>query len=79
MASYRGRDRHPLWYQNLVVAPEVTVQVLGDVFDCVAETVDDDDERSRLWQAMAGIWPDYDEYQASTSRRIPVVRLRPIR
>jgi len=27
---------------------------------------------------MAGIWPDYDNYQARTSREIPVVVLEPV-
>jgi len=36
------------------------------------------DERARLWQQMAKIWPAYDEYQAKTSRQIPVVVLERI-
>ena len=30
-------------------------------------------ERPALWKTMAAIWPPYDEYQAKTSRSIPVV------
>lgn len=32
-------------------------------------------ERPALWKKMAGIWPPYDEYQARTTREIPVVIL----
>ena len=27
---------------------------------------------------MTGIWPDYDQYQAKTTRQIPVVVLEPV-
>jgi len=31
------------------------------------------EEKPRLWQIMASIWPDYDNYQVKTEREIPVV------
>lgn len=76
VGSYRGRDQHPLWYENIVAQPAVRLQVLDEVFPAVASTVEDDTERDRLWAIMCDIYPDYDEYQAATGRRIPVVRLR---
>jgi deazaflavin-dependent oxidoreductase (nitroreductase family) len=76
IASYGGRPAHPLWYLNLVDQPMVTVQVRDQVFHGVAETIDDGPERTRLWAVMAGIYPPYDEYQAKTERRIPVVKVR---
>jgi len=39
--------------------------------------VTDPDERTRLWQLMVGIWPNYDVYQRRTDRRIPLVVLTP--
>jgi len=33
------------------------------------------DERPEVWAAMTEVWPDYDEYQKTTSREIPVVVL----
>ena len=36
------------------------------------------EEKPALWQRMASIWPAYDEYQARTSRDIPVVILERI-
>jgi deazaflavin-dependent oxidoreductase (nitroreductase family) len=76
IASYRGRDHHPLWYENILADPAVRIQVLDDVFPAVATTVEDDAERDRLWAIMNDIYPGYDEYQAGTARRIPVVRIR---
>jgi hypothetical protein len=31
----------------------------------------------RLWQLMCEVWPNYDQYQERTTRRIPVVVLEP--
>jgi deazaflavin-dependent oxidoreductase (nitroreductase family) len=74
VASRGGAPKHPDWYLNLVAEPEVGVQVKGDRFRARAHTVEGE-ERERLWHLMNGIWPHYDEYQAKTDRRIPVVVL----
>jgi deazaflavin-dependent oxidoreductase (nitroreductase family) len=76
VASYGGRPDNPLWYENLVADPEVRVQLMADVFTADASTVEEGEERERLWKMMCGIYPDYDDYQDRTQRRIPVVRLR---
>jgi len=34
-------------------------------------------ERDRLWEQMAAIWPDYDNYQKKTEREIPIVAIQP--
>ena len=78
IASYGGRPTHPLWYLNLVADPSVTIQERGDVMKGVADTVPEGDDRGRLWAQMAAIFPPYEEYQAKTERRIPVVRVRPV-
>jgi hypothetical protein len=31
------------------------------------------EERTRLWELMASIWPEYNRYQERTDREIPVV------
>jgi deazaflavin-dependent oxidoreductase (nitroreductase family) len=72
VASQGGARRHPSWYLNLVANPEVTVQVEADVFPARATTATPP-EKPPLWKLMAEIWPDYDRYQAKTSRDIPVV------
>ena len=75
VASYGGRDDHPLWYLNLVANPVVTLQVRAEVLHGAATTVDDAAERDRLFAYMATIYPPYLDYQAKTARRIPVVRV----
>ncbi len=76
VASKGGSREDPLWYRNLVADPHVDVQVADRRFAATARTADDE-ERARLWTLMTGIWPSYDQYQARTERRIPVVVLEP--
>jgi proline iminopeptidase len=77
VASKGGAPRHPAWYTNLVADPTVHVQVKGEKFEARAR-VAAGDERARLWDVMAEIWPDYDEYVKRTDREIPVVVLDPV-
>ncbi|MEU7739450.1 nitroreductase family deazaflavin-dependent oxidoreductase [Nonomuraea sp. NPDC049158] len=74
VASNGGSDSHPAWYLNLVADPEVTVQVLADVFSARARTVTGA-ERSSLWRIMASVFPLYDDYQSKAEREIPLVIL----
>jgi len=72
VASKGGAPEHPSWYLNLTEHPEVEVQVGADKFAARARTAAAQ-EKPRLWQVMASIWPDYDGYQKKTGRDIPVV------
>jgi deazaflavin-dependent oxidoreductase (nitroreductase family) len=74
VASRGGAKKHPSWYLNLVEHPEVQVQVGADTFPARARTASSE-EKARLWQLMTSIWPEYDRYQAKTTRDIPVVIL----
>lgn len=74
VASYGGAPKHPTWYLNLRANPEVHVQVGAEKFRARARTARED-EKPRLWQTMTAIWPAYNDYQARTERKIPVVVL----
>ena len=76
VASKGGDPKHPLWYLNLVDNPDVGVQVGTDKLTARAR-VAEGDERARLWDRMAQIWPDYNAYQTRTDRQIPIVVLEP--
>jgi deazaflavin-dependent oxidoreductase (nitroreductase family) len=76
IASNGGADHHPAWYRNLEADREATVEVKADEVPVVATTAEGE-ERERLWTAMIGEWPAYDDYQAKTEREIPVVVLTP--
>ncbi len=76
VASKGGAPDHPGWYKNLVAHPDVAVQVWDKVIPVMARTGSAAD-KARVWSSMTAQWPDYDKYQKSTPREIPVVLLRP--
>ncbi|MFG2100390.1 nitroreductase family deazaflavin-dependent oxidoreductase [Micromonospora echinaurantiaca] len=76
VASNGGAARHPNWYLNLCADPEVRVQVGAEKFEGRARTATGE-ERSRLWQVMAKVFPTYARYQQQTDREIPVVVVEP--
>lgn len=76
VASKGGYPKNPGWYENLVANPECEVQVRDKVIPVTARTGTPDDKK-RVWPAMTKVWPDYDNYQANSTREIPVVLLRP--
>ncbi len=78
VASKGGAPKHPAWYLNLDAEPEVGVQVGAERFTAKARTASAE-QRQRLWQQMAAIYPPYLDYQNKTDREIPVVVLDPVR
>jgi len=76
VASKGGYPDHPGWYKNLVAQPDVEIQVWDKVIPVTARTGSEDDKK-RVWPEMTRQWPSYDEYQANSTRNIPVVLLRP--
>jgi deazaflavin-dependent oxidoreductase (nitroreductase family) len=77
IASLGGAPKHPVWYLNLEANPLVTLQVKDKVFKAEARTAAST-ERERLWARAVEAWPQYDDYQAKTTRQIPVVVLEPV-
>lgn len=77
VASKGGSPEHPLWYRNLLADPSVVVQVRDRQFEARAHSASEE-ERPRLWDIVRKVWPNYDVYETRTTRRIPVVVLRPV-
>jgi len=75
IASNAGALTHPDWYRNLVVHPEVTVEVGNETFKAIA-TVTEGLERQRLWSRVVELYPFFADHQAKTTRQIPVIVLR---
>ena len=73
-ASKRGAPTNPDWYHNLVAHPEVTVEVGTETYEATA-TVLNGEERDRFYARQAELYPQFGEYQASTTRKIPVIAL----
>ena len=76
VASKGGMDHHPLWYHNLVANPQVEVQIGADTRTMTARTATPA-EKDALWPKVVAVYRDYADYQARTSRDIPVVILSP--
>jgi deazaflavin-dependent oxidoreductase (nitroreductase family) len=72
IASKGGAPEDPDWYKNMQADPNAEIQVRDEVIPVVMSTAEGA-ERSRLWELMGEVWPDYDDYQAKTDREIPVV------
>ena len=73
-AGNAGRDNHPAWYHNLAANPDVTVEVGTEAFPAVA-VIADEAERRALYERFAAAYPQLADYQAQTTRRIPIVIL----
>ena len=73
-ASKAGAPTNPAWYHNLVANSKVTLEVGAETFDATA-TVLEGEERDRLFARQAAQYPGFAEYQANTTRTIPVIAL----
>jgi deazaflavin-dependent oxidoreductase (nitroreductase family) len=76
VASMGGAPKHPVWFLNLVADPYVSLQDGDQLRDYVAH-VATGPEKTEWWSKATAVWPDYDDYQASTPREIPLVILDP--
>lgn len=73
-ASKGGAPTNPAWYHNLLAHPKITVEVGPEIYEATA-TVLSGEERDRLYARQAERFPQFAEYQAKTSRKIPVIAL----
>ncbi len=78
VGSYGGREKNPVWVYNLRACPDVEIRDRTEVFKMRVREVTDDPERQRLWDASAKAYPPYDDYQAKTSRKIPLFLAEPV-
>lgn len=74
VASRGGTAENPTWYENLVANPQCGVRIASARYRAVARTAQGD-ERTRWWEFITQEQPVQREYQARTTRVIPVVIL----
>ncbi len=74
VASNGGSPAHPDWYHNLRAHPRITVEVGTQTFTVLAEELDGT-ARAGLWPTLVAEYPSVGEYQARTTRQIPVFML----
>jgi F420H(2)-dependent quinone reductase len=76
VASNGGSHRHPMWWLNLREMHETAVEV-GGQRQRVAVRQASSGEKAKLWPRLVKMYPSYADYQARSSRDIPVIRLSP--
>ena len=77
IAGYGGADTNPSWVYNLRANPRAHVELAGESFDVTAREVppaERDDIIPKLTAAVSA----FAEYQAKTSRVIPIFELQPV-
>lgn len=77
VASKGGAPKPPAWYWNVRANPRVELQDGAVKREYLARELDGD-EYAQWWQRATAVWPDYDEYQRKTDRRIAVFVLEPV-
>ena len=75
--SNAGSDRTPAWWLNLRDAGEGWVVYRGQRRR-VRPRVTEGEERERMWQRFAEVYPGLDDYSTYTKREWPVVLLEPV-
>jgi deazaflavin-dependent oxidoreductase (nitroreductase family) len=73
-ATKAGAPTNPAWYHNLLAHPEVTVEVGTQTYEATATSLTGE-ERDRLYAKQASLYPQFGQYQARATRKIPVIAL----
>jgi deazaflavin-dependent oxidoreductase (nitroreductase family) len=73
-ASKAGAPTNPDWYHNLAAHPRTTIEVGNDTIEVTAR-IPSDREREPIWAKQKQVMPGFADYEAKTSRQIPVVIL----
>ena len=77
VGSMGGAPTNPVWVYNLRTHPDVDLRDLVTVQAMRVREVSDEAERARLWRLAVAAFPPYEEYQAKTTRRIPLFVAEP--
>jgi deazaflavin-dependent oxidoreductase (nitroreductase family) len=72
IGSNMGAAAQPDWCRNLIVNPQVTIEVGKETYAATAR-VTTGTERTRLWEALIAQFPFFSEHQAKTTREIPLI------
>ena len=79
VGSLGGAPSNPVWVYNLRANPTVEIRDLAAVQPMRVREVADAGERARLWKLAVAAYPPYQEYQAKTTRQIPIFVAEPAR
>jgi deazaflavin-dependent oxidoreductase (nitroreductase family) len=73
-ASAHGSARHPDWYHNLIVNPDIVIEKGTETIPVHAAELTGA-ERDAIFSRHAARFPVFAEYQSKLERTIPVFRL----
>ncbi|HEY3831522.1 MAG TPA: nitroreductase family deazaflavin-dependent oxidoreductase [Acidimicrobiia bacterium] len=76
-ASKAGAPTNPDWYHNLRANPSASIEVGSETIPVTAR-VAGSDERDKIWETQKQRYPGFADYEAKTTRTIPVVLLEPV-
>lgn len=77
IGSKAGSDTNPDWVHNLRATPQAHVEVGIEEFDVVAHELPTA-ERDEVFEKVVAAAPGFGEYQAKTTRVIPLFELKRI-
>ncbi len=72
VGSMGGAPTNPVWVYNLRANPDTEIRDHAVVQAMRVREVNDEAERARLWKLAVAAYPPYEDYQAKTTRQIPV-------
>ncbi|ART70373.1 deazaflavin-dependent nitroreductase [Mycobacterium dioxanotrophicus] len=74
VGSYAGAPKDPAWVHNLRANPQVRIELGAETLDAIARELPAD-ERDATYPKLTELAPAFAEYQAKTSRAIPLFEL----
>lgn len=74
VGSFAGAEKDPAWVHNLRATPKAHIEIGTDAYDVDVREVPSD-ERAQLYPILVEKAPVFGEYQAKTSRVIPLFEL----
>lgn len=74
VGSYAGAPKHPAWVHNLRADAKAHIEVGAEAYDVDVRELPDD-ERDATYPKLTEMAPVFAEYQAKTSRAIPLFEL----
>ena len=77
LGSFAGADVNPAWVHNLRANPSAHVEIGNESSDVTARELPPA-ERDDLFPKITAVAPGFAEYQAKTTRIIPVFELQPL-
>ena len=75
IGSFAGAPKDPAWVHNLRANPQAHIEVGTDAYDVTARELPSA-ERDQLFDELTALAPGFADYQAKTTRVIPLFELQ---